>query len=112
MEDMQNFRHEFDVKCGEIDKKMCVLEERIENTDKLIEQNTEAYKELKKTIQENSSAMQKLLIKMESSEKQIETNSESIKQLKDERNFNVVKWLTSNWITIVLAGYAIYTFVK
>lgn len=126
MEEINEIRHEFDEKIeavksdvADMKTEVAICQEKIGNTNSLIQQNNEVLAKLNDTIQHNQIVMNQLSASIEATiekvktlEVHVESNKKKIVALQEERNFNFIQWIKDNFVTILLAGGLIYSLVK
>ena len=100
-----------DSRVDNIEKQIPVINERYENMNQLFQKNISVLDKLEESFQDNRLSMQAITTSLEQSSKEITDMQKDIHSLKDERSFNVVNWLKTNFLTIatlvIIGGYII-----
>lgn len=95
-----------------IEKQIPVINERYNNTSDLIQKNIAVLDKLENSFQDNRLAMQAMTTSIEQSSKEISNLKKDVNSLKDERNFNIMSWLKSNFLNVVTIVGILYWYFK
>lgn len=90
-----------DNRVDEIEKQLPVINERYKTMNDLFQKNIAVLDKLEGSFQDNRLAMQALTMSVEQSNKEVTGLKQDISALKEERSFNIMKWLKDNFISIV-----------
>lgn len=109
---MNNF-NALDNRIDNIEKQLPVINERYKNMNDLFQRNIAVLDKLEESFQDNRLVMQAMTSSVEQSNKEIASMKDDIHSLKDERNFNISRWIKNNFISIVtLVTLACYLISK
>lgn len=92
---------DLDDRVDNIEKQLPVINERYNNMNDLFQKNLAVLEKLDCSFQDNKLAMQALTISVDQSNKEMTGLKQDISTLKEERSFNMMKWLKDNFISIV-----------
>lgn len=94
--------NDLDNRLTEVEKEIPLIVERHNNTNDLLQKNIAVLDKLESAFQDNRLAMQTMAASVEQSNKEIASAKRDIKTMKDERNLNIVSWLKTNFVQVIL----------
>lgn len=118
--EMEMSLHDIKADIQNLEKRIGILEQKdaaitvqVENTMKSIDKNNELLENLNKTMQEMQIAMTSMIDRVERMNDGLNTVDKEVSILKEERNFNIMSYVKSNFIGIVTAiVFAFYVVTK